>query len=84
MFAWGGTETVGRVDPKYNADPQALLDAEPVSPVSASALPVVVGGLRDNELTIDPAGAFTGRFEVEVTATDGAAEKTHSFLVTVL
>ncbi|HEG43923.1 MAG TPA: hypothetical protein ENH94_07745 [Phycisphaerales bacterium] len=76
VFQYGGG-LVGQVDPSYNANPQLLIDQQPV------ATPAVQFTTASGQLTIDPPVDFEGTFQVNVSASDGAAEISGSFLVTV-
>ena len=79
VYRWrGGLE--GQVAPECFIDPQLLLFAEEIDPVSLPQGMVTVLG---DQLTIDPADGFEGEFTVEVMATDGIASITDIFGVTV-
>ncbi len=67
---------VGDVGTEYYADPDALLALPP----AATDVALSVDG---NELTIDPGDGFLGDFQVQVSASDGAATSTDTFTVTV-
>jgi hypothetical protein len=77
VYRWAGTLLEGQVDAAYYADPQSLLSVQDGSP---AAVALAVAG---NCLVIDPDAGFAGRFLVDVTATNGAAQATGSFAVTV-
>ncbi|MCX5677294.1 MAG: C2 family cysteine protease [Planctomycetota bacterium] len=77
VYRWAGTLLEGQVDAAYYADPQSLLSVQDSGP---AAVALAVAG---NCLVIDPDAGFAGRFLVDVTATNGAAQATGSFAVTV-
>ena len=77
MFQWNTGALEGQIDTAYYADPQALLG---VQDSRQSPVAVEVSG---NHLKILPPADFVGKFLVDVTAIDGAAQATGSFSVTV-
>jgi hypothetical protein len=77
VYRSGGALLEGQVDAAYYADPQSLLGVQDSGP---AAVALAVAG---NRLVIDPDAGFAGRFLVDVTATNGAAQATGSFAVTV-
>lgn len=52
-------------------------------PVAGSSTPTVNVSVQGNQLTIDPAAKFSGKFLVEVTASDGVNSSKTSFTVEV-
>ena len=68
---------VGQVDASYAADPQSLID------LTSMAAPETTFAYVGGNLTVTPPADFVGTFQVDVTATDGAAPITDTFTVTV-
>jgi hypothetical protein len=67
----------GQVDAAYVANPQLLIDAQPADP------PDVALSVAGNQLIIDPAAGYVGKFQVTVTASDGLAQMQNAFAVSV-
>ncbi len=68
---------VGQLDTYYADNPQALIDQP------AMEAPDITFSYVAGELTIDQPADFVGTFQVDVTATDGAADINDSFTITV-
>ena len=71
----GGLE--GQLDAGFYANPQLLVDAQP------ALAPDVTVTVLGNQLVIDPAAGYTGKFQVRLAASDGLVETRKSFSVNV-
>ncbi|MBI2803874.1 MAG: S8 family serine peptidase [Planctomycetes bacterium] len=65
-----------------DADKDAITYAAQVLPVDGKS-PAVTLGLNGNQLTISPDRALVGTFTVQISASDGKASDTKTFVVTV-
>jgi hypothetical protein len=71
----GGLE--GQLDAGFYANPQLLVDAQP------AVAPDVTVTVLGNQLVIDPAAGYAGKFQVRLTASDGLADTRAAFSVDV-
>ncbi|MBM4019703.1 MAG: hypothetical protein FJ288_15515, partial [Planctomycetes bacterium] len=78
LYRWGSGALEGAVDAAYWADPLGFLAAQ------AGGAPAVALDVAGSRLIIDPDAAFAGRFLVDLTVANGAAQATASFSVTVV
>ncbi len=84
VYQWGGSVAastlLGTTDSSYHADLSKFYDVEEPE---FEALSTVATSLSGTTLTINPDTTVVGEFTVAVTASDGIAEGTQSFTVTV-